>query len=337
MRILHIGIFADHCLGGDIVFHSGLAHNGHRVTSYDYRCRSRVIGVDQMNREAVALAQGYDMVFIGKGELLRPESLAAMRQGGALTVIWYGDMRPSAETWLTANLRQCDFFFMTSAGDVLRHYYRQGKPGKAAFFLNPSDPGLPPRFASIPRSVSRPLFSGTLYPFQCEERRDVYEYLVRRGDIDIIGSPKRIYRHPVAQRIYERLCPTEYLRGKAYIERIIRCRFGIGVSAFQNVRYYSSDRLTHYLTFGKLYLAYRFPGCEDLFRHGQEIVYFDDLDQLERYIQYYLDQSEEAEQIGSAGQRKTVEEYNSTRMVKMMFDIIETGTSYEYPWVEVVG
>ncbi len=126
----------------------------------------------------------------------------------------------------------------------------------------------------------------------------------------------------------------EYLRGRAYIERIIRSRFGIGVSAFQNVKYYTSDRLSHYLAFGKLYLAYRFPGCDALFQDGVHLVYYDGVEDLGRKIDYFLANPQLAERIGAQGQEKMLGDYNAANLVRMMLDIVFRGSSTMFPWVE---
>src|SRR5439155_22446979 len=127
-----------------------------------------------------------------------------------------------------------------------------------------------------------------VHGFAERERREVYRYLCQRGDVQIVGAPHQYFAWGALRRLYARINPPEYLRGVPYIERIIRARFGIGVSSFQRVRYYSSDRLAHYLTFGKLYLAYRFPRCEDLFRDRHDVIYYDNVDALGAYIEFFL-------------------------------------------------
>lgn len=335
MNVLHVGIFQDHCLGGDIVFKAGLIDNGVRHLEFDYRTLAAQIGIDRMNHELVRQAEGQDLVFIGKGELLYPSTLAEVRRRGSLVALWYGDLRPQPEPWLMENLKHCDAFFMSSAGDTLRWYFEQGGPGKAAFYINPSCPALVEQFSGIPRSVDPPLFTGTTHSSYGDERRAVYEYLCRRGDIQIIGSPRRVIKNRLLRRLYLKLRPVRYLRDRPYIESIVRSRFGIGVSAFQNVKYYTSDRLTHYLSFGKLYLAYRFPGCEDLFEGGKHLVYYGSVAELEEQIEFFLKDRDSAEEIGRRGQEKMLREYNAGNVVGMMLDIIDAGRSTRFPWVEV--
>ena len=213
MQVLHVGIFKDHCLGGDIIFETGFLENKISHQRFDYRAIATKLGVEAMNRELMKQAGRHDLVFIGKGEIIHSSTLAKLRKAGSIVSIWYGDIRPEPEPWLIENLRECDAFFMSSSGEVLESYFKKGKPGQASFFLNPSNPNLINQYCQIPQSVDPPLFSGTLYEFGSKERQQVYEYLVKRRDIQIIGSPKKTIRNSLLKKIYFHLKPIEYLRG----------------------------------------------------------------------------------------------------------------------------
>lgn len=317
------------------MLNEGFRANSIVPQEFDYRQVANRVGRAEMNTRLIDAAKGYDLVFIGKGELIDRATLASIRKAGSLVAIWYGDMRPKPPSWLIENLHECDLFFMTTAGEVLKKIFQSGKPGKAAFFLNPANPALVEKFDHIQRSVDPPLFTATIHPYIGEERKTIYQYLCRRGDVQIIGSPDKYFRSRFLQKLYLRFRPIRYVRGEKYVESIIRSRFGIGVSAFQGKKYYTSDRLSHYLTFGKLYLAYRFPGCEDLFENGKHIVFYEGVQDLELKIEYYLHNKEIAEEIGRQGQNKMITDYNTQRMVRMMLDIINTGYSHMFPWVEI--
>jgi hypothetical protein len=335
MKVLHAGIFQDHCLGGDIVFRKGLLANGLEHESFDFRQILAEHGQAEMNRRLVQRAASRDLLFIGKGESISPQALRDVRRSGCKVTIWYGDARLEPEPWLVDNLRECDVLFMSSAGDTLRHYFEVGRPKCAACYLNPCDPHLVEEFTDVPVSVDRPLFSGTYYGFMGPEREEVMRYLSRRWDIQVIGTTRYLGNNSFLRHLSNRFFPVRYLRGKNYIEKIIRCKFGIGVSAFQNIKYYTSDRLTHYLLFGKLYLAYYFPGCETLFDIGKELDCYHGVQELKQKIRFYLRNPEQAEAMGRRGQEKMCRDYNATCMVRMMLDVINTGTSSVYPWVEV--
>lgn len=337
MRCLHVGIFNDHELGGDIILASGLEDNDVEVEKFDYRATAAKLGVDAMNARVVDLACTSDFLLIGKGELINPSTLKEIRQRGTYVTLWYGDLRPTPPDWLVLSLPWCDVFFMTSAGNTLRRYYKLGQPGRAAYFLFPADPKLAEKYSDIPRGCGPPLFTGTFSSFVAKERREVLKYLHARGDVRIIGSPKRYINNNIVRGLYRRVVRPKVLRGRPYIEAIRGAKLGIGVSAFQDVKYYTSDRLAHYLTFGTPYLAYRFPGCEDLFTDGVDLVFYDGVDDLDSKVSYYLSNPAAAEEIGARGQHKMLSDYNRTRMVSMMLDIMRTGRSDKFSWVEVVS
>jgi len=336
-NVLHAGILKDHCLGGDIIFKTGFLENSIEHHEFDYRNIAKKIGIDGMNDRLIDEARGHDLVFIGKGELIKPSSLKKIRESGGLVSIWYGDMRSRPEPWLMKNLRECDALFMSSAGETLKEYFKIGKPDIAAFYLNPSRPDIVEEHSDIPRSVDPPIYTAKVNPFMGEERERIYEYLSKRGDIQIVGSPKRYIKNPRLRKLYLKMKPVEFIRGRRYIEKIIRSRFGIGVSSFQNVKYYTSARLTHYLNFGKLFLAYRFPGCEDLFQDGAHLVYYDDIKDLGEKIDFYKNNQDLAEKIGARGQEKLLTEYNAKNMVKMMMEILLNGDSNMFPWIEILS
>lgn len=336
-NVLHVGILKDHCLGGDITIKTGFLENSIEYHEFDYRSIAKEIGIDGMNHKLIKEAIGCDLVFIGKGELIKPSSLKAIKKSGSLVAIRYGDHRPKPESWLVKNLGACDALFMSSAGETLKEYFQLGRPSIAAFYLNPSRPDILDEYSDIPRSIEPPIYTAKVNPFMGEEREKVYEHLCKRGDIQIVGSPSTYISHPLLRKLYLKVRPVEFIRGRRYIEKIIRSRFGIGVSSFQKVKYYSSDRLTHYLNFGKLFLAYRFPGCDDLFQDGVHVVYYDNIEDLGEKIDFYKNNQELAEKIGAKGQEKILTEYNAKNMVKMMMEILLNGDSSMFPWIEILS
>ena len=95
--------------------------------------------------------------------------------------------------------------------------------------------------------------------------------------------------------------------------------------------------MSHYLAFGTPYLACRFPGCEDLFTDCKHAVFFDSIEDLDHKIEFYTSHPDEAEAIGKAGQDLMLNTYNTRAMVSMMLDVLKTGKSSAFPWVEVIA
>ncbi|OQB43237.1 MAG: hypothetical protein BWY06_00212 [Candidatus Latescibacteria bacterium ADurb.Bin168] len=344
MKIVHAGIFRDHELGGDIVLRKGLVQNGCSVDPFDFRSVAAEHGTRKMHDLAwERISSTTDVFFIGKGNLFKPAFLHALRERGVVTVLWYGDMRPDPEGWLLDLLPEVDFLFMTSGGSKLEEYYRRGKPSVASFFLNPSDPDLPEKYATLPRGSRDVVFTGSAYSFIGDERKETVRYLQSRNDVSFFGGGECACRS-IGQRLAQSfrglagkgpVGQSSWIRGADYIAAIRSAKIGVGVSGFQNIPRYTSDRLTHYLEFGSFYLPWAFPGLESLFDVGKEIIPFVGTEDLDRKIAHYLRNVEEREGIAAAGQRRILSEYNAKNIVGMMLDVVATGSSKRFPWVEI--
>ena len=340
MKVLHVGIFEDHALGGDIVLEGGLVANGCEVTRFDHRAVARAHGREGMNARLVEAARNRDLVFVGKGDALTRSTLAAARRGGAAVALWYGDIRPAPEPWLLDLLPEVDAFFMSSSGAVLRAHFEQGRPGRAAYYFNPSDPALVARYAHLPRGTRPVVFTGTPHAFAGPERQAVVTVLKARGDVTFFGGADRTAPgQRLADRVIRRVTGRQpgRVRGEAYVAAIRSGRVGVGVNAVNDVPRYTSDRLTHFLAFGTFFITRRFPGLEDLFVPGRELVAFDDPGELPALIDRYLADDAAREAIAAAGQARILGDYDHRTMVRMMLDVLATGTSDRYPWAEVYG
>ncbi len=341
MNVLHAGIFEDHVLGGDIVLAKGFEQNACRLRRFEYRSHVRDAGESAMQQRLLdTLDPGTDLLLIGKGEKFRPGTLAEARRRGVHVALWYGDMRPQPESWLLELLPHVDTFFLSSTGETLREYHRLGRPGRSAYFLNPSDPDLPPRYADTPRGTRPIVFTGSAYGFAGAERAAVVDYLAKRPDATLFGSAGR-QKNSLRDRVRRRLGlgarVLPRVRGDEYIAAIRSARIGVGVSAFQNVSGYTSDRMTHYLTFGTFYLVWRFPGLERILEPGAEVAAFESIDELDRQVTRFLADDAEREVIAAAGQRRMLTEYNTANVTGMMLDVLRGGRSERFAWVDVIA
>ena len=336
MKVLQVGIFNDHELGGCIVFEKGLQQNGCSIERFDYRYLSDVFGTDAMNRLLIEKSADKDIVFIGKGELVKKETLQEIRKKGIKIILWYGDIRPSPEAWLINLLSEVDAFFMSSGGEILKQYFREGKPKIAAYYFNPSDPELTEKFNYLPRGFRNIVFTGSANSFCQKERLKVIKHLHKRTDVSFWGGAENLILSRIFYRMMDKIFKkNNTIRGVSYIQAIKSAKIGIGVNAIQNVDKYTSDRLTHYLEFGTFFLALYFPKAELLFNPGKEIAFFTNAIELENKIKYYLDHDDEREIIAQAGSRRINEEYNTKNIVEMMLEIVQTGSSHKFPWIEI--
>ncbi|MEL6110782.1 MAG: glycosyltransferase [Planctomycetota bacterium] len=333
MNVIHAGIFADHELGGDVVFRAGFDALSLKYRSFDYRARATEVGQQEMNSELVSLAKNADLLFIGKGELIWPETLARISRDGTSVALWYGDVREQPEPWLVELLPHCDAYFSTSGGRRFEEVVSCGSPGNACFFFNPCNLALMKTWSARTRSpTGRPLMTASRYGFAGEERQAVFRYIDRSPQIDLVGSCRRRFANPLLQRIAKRFDRPRRLRGSDYIAAIRNCCVGIAVSAFQDEYLYCSDRVTHYLQFGAALIHWRFPGCERLLADREETVFVESIEELEREISILCDDSERASNIGRRAAARVARDYSVPLTLRRMLDFLDGNFSSTPDW-----
>lgn len=331
MKVLHVGIFDDHELGGDIVFEKGLKENGCLVTRFPYH-PSRQID----ESELPAIAKEHDLLFVGKGQGFSSSIFRQIRRNGTPIALWYGDIREAPEPWLQELMAEVDFFFMSSGGEVLRQYHKVGRPKLSAFYFNPVDPTLIDRFSETAEKSIEVLLTATNYSFAGPERRAVVNYLRRRVDVHLVGwNPEPTFGQRYFPRIFGRPRTSPVYRGKEYVDLIRRAKIGVGVNAYQSVPRYTSDRLQHYLTFGTFFMPWKFPQIELFFTYGEDLIWYEGVGDLAAKLDYYLREDQERQAIARASQRKVLTDYSAAAIIAMMLEIVRTGTSDRYSWVEI--
>uniref|UniRef100_A0A486XVX4 Probable hexosyltransferase n=1 Tax=Rheinheimera sp. BAL341 TaxID=1708203 RepID=A0A486XVX4_9GAMM len=338
MKILGYGIYQDHALGGDVLLAKGLTANGCQVEPYDFKKYAKSLGAKAADALLIEHSAKADLVLIGKGERLCP---AVLKQVAAKVpvALWYGDIRPRVPAYLQQLLPYVSYFFMTSAGQTLRQYHQLGVRTASAYMINPFDPDLVLQNSQLKKDLDV-VFTGTGYRFAGDERQQIISYLTQRNDVSFFGGADKFTGNKLSwwqklQKELSRLDRRRKIRGEAYFDVIRRAKIGIGLNAVHNVPRYTSDRLTHYTGFGSFILSHNFTGLRDLFS-ADEVVAYDNVQQLDELIGYYLHHEQEREHIARQAQQKVVQYYNCTNVSGMLLDIIETGRSDRFAWVDIV-
>lgn len=338
LKVVQPGMFTDHELGGDFIFNKGLLLNNCEVEKFDYQIVSQKFGHEEMEKQLIELCKGKDLIFIGKGRPFKPEMLEKIKHGGTKVLLWYGDIR-EPEKWLLDLLELTDAFFMSSGKDILENYFKKGKPKIASFYFNPSDPDLVLKYNYDLIKNKEITFTGRFSKVTQKTRKKVISYLKKRNDVIFYGGLDKSLFINILSKIKKRLVGSylnmNEVRGKEYIDVIKSSKIGVGVNAFDNIPYYTSDRLTHYLMFGTFFITSHFPYIEELFT-DKEIAWYKTIEELDEKINYYLKNDEERESIAINGQKKILEYYNTKNMTEMMLEVTFSGTSNKFPWVQVL-
>jgi hypothetical protein len=338
LKVVQPGMFTDHELGGDFIFNKGLLLNNCQVDKFDYQVIAQNFGHEEMEKQLIELCKGKDLIFIGKGRPFKPEMLEKIKHGGTKVLLWYGDIR-EPEKWLLDLMSLTDAFFISSGKEILEKYFKLGKPQKASFYFNPSDPDLVNKYNDIISKSMNITFTGRFSKVTQKTRKEVITYLKSRSDVDFFGGLDKSVLINILSKVKKRITGSyldmNEVRGKEYIDVIKKSKIGIGVNAFDNIPYYSSDRLTHYLMFGTFFLTSHFPYIEELFT-DKELVWYKSIQELDEKIKYYLNHDEDRETIAFNGQKKMLELYNTKNMTEMMLEILFKGESKKFDWIQVL-
>jgi spore maturation protein CgeB len=99
----------------------------------------------------------------------------------------------------------------------------------------------------------------------------------------------------------------------------------LSVSNFNDIDHYFSDRLILAMASGRPCISYRFPGQESYFKHKQDILIANNINEIGDYVDFCKKNSEEANEIGNNGYRIVKYEHSFRSRVAELLDI--TGVS----------
>lgn len=121
--------------------------------------------------------------------------------------------------------------------------------------------------------------------------------------------------------------PEQTVRGDALNMLYTRAKIVIGDSLVKDFdhEYYWSDRVYETLGRGGFLIHPRIKGLEEEFEDKKHLVLYDfnDFDQLKQLIDYYLEHTDEREQIRRAGHEHVKQNCSYTNRMKQMFEILK--------------
>ena len=216
-----------------------------------------------------------------------------------------------------------DVLFLTSGGQTLKNLRNefQNVP-KLAFFPNPTDEAVDNYHAYKNQKFDYDvMYCGS--DSRYKDRRSFLEEVIRlTPDLNwfiagSLGKPK--------------------VFGSKYYRILKSTKFGINISKFtpNNFDLYSSDRISQLTGNGLLTFNQSFPNISKLFTKD-EIVVFNNANDLAELLNYYHFNQEEAFNIAKRGRARAHLSYSSTRIAKYMLETIYDNYSETYEWQDDV-
>jgi len=307
-------------LGNDVRFFSycdALA----RISPFKSRTLSTLLFKSKVDELLADQLKNYkpDIVYINFPRALDANTIEQMRQAAPNAVFIGEDGDPWPKLQEDSRIdtaRKLDILMATNDGQFLQDYRDAGVP-LCVFMPNMCDPDTERR-----------------YEVGSEWRTDI----LWTGNAKHHADTSEVFREKLVTELAKRNNCTFYgcfgrpkIGGIDYLYAISGASIGVNVNAINSVRLYHSDRLTHYLACGTFVLAKRVPDTDLLFKDGQHLRYFDEVDEFFELADWYLNHGDERQKIADAGMRWVHEQFNCVKIVGYILNLAEKGT-YSALW-----
>ncbi len=327
MRILHAAIFNEERCGRsfysiDYKLTRALTRLGHYVMPFSYRdiarranpIRIKKLGIREMNRRLVKTARLLrpELLLIGKGELIRPSTVAEIREAlpGIRVGLWTCDTLYDLDQHFAAMGPQVDAVFSSMTGAVTRRMAKEG--GAPYYFLpNPVDPEVERPAAADAGTGPSLLWVGGIADEPLRLR--FVEWVQRYPE-------SAVYACLGQQKVY----------GAKYLELLSQARIVTGYARLHEIPWYTSDRMSNAMGCGAFYMTRRFEGIEDFFDKGVHCEWFDTLQEAQELADRYLADNALRQKVAAAGRERVFELFDHMTVAQHLLDVIFDGNDSRY-------
>ena len=246
------------------------------------------------------------------------QSLRRIKEARGETVLMGsdGDPWPRLQRGRIETAKELDILTATNDGPFLQDY-RDAGVKKCVFLPNMCDPDTDHRYEVDEKWRSDILWTGKV-SHKADDSDSFREQLVSR-----LAEQDNCVLYGCLDR--------PKIGGEDYLRAISGARIGVNVNACSPMRYYHSDRLTHYLACGSMTMARRMVDSELLLAEGEHVVFFDTVDEFFEKSAWYLENESERRRIADAGMKWTHEQFGCVKIAGYLLDLAEKG-SYDAPW-----
>lgn len=313
LKVLHCANFSESKLGQ--VFYSidrkitnGLIRNGHFVYDFSYRevaknstfLKRKKLGTKKMNQKLIDTIINIqpDLLLLGHSELVYTSTLKKIKESfpNIKIAMWWVDPFDRI-THINDRLPYLDTFFATTSPE----YYKQ-------FFTNRTN------FEYMPNMCDNSIetlkaFENNTYDYDLifigrsdDNRKEFIHKLSEIEEIDfkIFGNNKQ-----------------SLIFGQDFLNTIAKSKMAINYSRYNDIPLYSSDRIIQLLSQGCLVFSPKIPEFDTLFTED-EIVYFNDFDDLKGKLIFYKNNEEKRLEISKKGWGKAHRLFNSSVVTEKM-------------------
>jgi len=299
----------------------GLEASGHTVCLFDYRSARRV--ADELLARVDEFRPEVHLLY--KGELLRPETIHAVRERGVYAIHWHCDVDEGLPPWLLGLARAHDAFFTQAYAMVAR--LQEAGVERSAWLSAGFEPTAHQvdtiTEADRKRYGSQVAFTGRIVNHVIYAGRvDMIKRVLQEGiDIKWWGHhiPRKLRTFGLLFSGVRRAWGGEFAHHQGYAKIARLAKIMLGHDSYPQLEKTLSSRAYLACGCGGFYLARYVKGMEEIFELDREIVVFETLDEMVEKIRYYLTHDAERRRIAEAGRRRVLEHYTYQKRFEQMF------------------
>lgn len=263
----------------------------HQIVKFDYR----VWPQPNLRLEKILNIFKPDLLFVIKGERLKPSTIRLFK---CKKFLWDND---NFQEFNTELVKEFDYV-ATPAEDLIPRY---AELGVKAFWLNyPYDPEIH-RPMNLPKKYNI-TFIGTYYP----ERAWLIE------QVNLLGNKIEIYGNGWGEIGYQ----TQRVSAERMVEIYNESKIILNIhqKAMAKHKVKANLRIYEALGTGAFVLTDYCKGMEEIFIDGEHLVVYEDIEDLNWKIEYYLNNDEEREKIARQGHER-VKEFTIEKTLEKIF------------------
>ncbi|MEN8194694.1 MAG: glycosyltransferase [Bacteroidota bacterium] len=317
LKVVHCANFSESKFGQ--VFYSidrkitnGLIRNGHFVYDFSYReiaksltfLKRKKLGAKKMNEKLLETIHNVnpDLLLLGHSELVYTSTLKQIKESfpDIKIAMWWVDPFDRI-AHINDRLSYLDVFFATTSPE----YYKQ-------FFTNRTNFEYMPNMCDDSIETLK-AFENQKYDYDLifigrsdDNRKDFINKLsdIEEIDFKIFGNNK-----------------NSLIFGQDFLNTLTKSKMAVNYSRYNDIPLYSSDRVIQLLAQGSLVFSPKVPELDTLFTED-EIVYFNDFDDLKEKLIFYKMNEEKRVEISKKGWEKAHTLFNSTLITEKMIENI---------------
>jgi glycosyltransferase involved in cell wall biosynthesis len=320
LKVLHCANFSESKYGQ--VFYSidrkisnGLIRNGHFVYDFSYReiaksltfFKRKKLGAKRMNDKLLEVIENLqpNLLLLGHSELVFTNTLKTIKEKypNIKIAMWWVDPFDKINH-IDSRLVYLDAFFATTSPK----YYQNKFVNKTNFYFMPN---ICDNSIETSKSFENDNFDYDLIFIgrKDDKRKTFIEKLtsIKKLNFKIFGDTK-----------------DTLIFGQEFLDVISNSKMAINYSRYNDIPLYSSDRVIQLLAQGTLVFCPKIPEFQSLFLDN-EIVYFDDFDDLEKKIHFFIKNDKKRIEISKRGWEKAHKEFNSTFIANKLLEEIYEG------------